>query len=136
MFEIGKVYNRQDDIHKIYGGKIQSGIAPSAKTLNVFLFSSPEGELYGYQDGWTSDHTFFQYTGEGQRGDQEFKRGNYAILKHKEQGRHLHLFEKSEPSYFTYLGEFKYNHNEIVMGEDIDHKIRKMILFYLKKLEQ
>jgi len=39
------------------------------------LFSSPQGEEYGYQDDWLTDQKY-QYTGEGQFGKMEMERGN------------------------------------------------------------
>jgi hypothetical protein len=58
----------------------------------VLVFSDPvAGEPHGYFDGWRADG-YFHYTGEGQRGDQQMKSGNRAILRHAEEGRALRLF--------------------------------------------
>lgn len=135
MFEIGEVYNRRQDIHKKYGGKLMSGISPSRITDNIFLFTSPAGKAHGYRDGWISSDTIFQYSGEGQIGDQELTRGNLAIQLHKDDCRALHLFAKTEPGYYKYLGEFEYKSHIYVTAEDTVQDDRKMIIFYLKKLE-
>ena len=75
-----------------YGGRRQGGIGPSRSSPNVMLFSEPAaGEPHGYFDGWRADGCF-HYTGEGQRGDQQMKSGNAAILNHESEGRALRLF--------------------------------------------
>src|SRR5665213_530963 len=74
-------------LHDTFGGSRQGGISPSSKSRNVFLFSDPEtGLQHGYVDGWKSDGCF-HYTGEGQRGDQEVRSGNAAVIYHKRQRR-------------------------------------------------
>lgn len=77
-FEVGKEYKRTD-IHDAYGGQRQGGISTPADHDLIFLFSSSSGEEYGYIDGWQGD--IFHYSGEGQKGDMEFTRGNRAISK-------------------------------------------------------
>jgi hypothetical protein len=75
-----------------YGGRTQGGIGPSSSSPNVLVFSDPvAGEPHGYFDGWRADG-YFHYTGEGQRGDQQMKSGNRAILRHAEEDRALRLF--------------------------------------------
>jgi hypothetical protein len=71
------------------------------------LFSNPSGEEHGYFDGVHPDG-YFHYSGEGQRGDQEMRRGNKSIRDHIEDGRELHLFlgqGKGQP--VTYVGQFE-----------------------------
>ena len=62
---------RRTEMQAIYGGVGGGGMEPSAKTLNVLLFTSPAaGRKYGDTfDGLHDDGTF-HYTGEGQIGDQ------------------------------------------------------------------
>lgn len=79
-------------LQRRYGGRTQGGIGPSSSSPNVLVFSDPvAGEPHGYFDGWRADG-YFHYTGEGQRGDQQMKSGNRAILRHAEEGRALRLF--------------------------------------------
>ena len=135
MFEIGKTYQRQNDIHGRYGGNRQSGIAPCADHPYVFLFSSPAGERYGYKDGWLTT-TQYAYTGEGQIGDMEMARGNRAIKEHAAGGRELHFFEKTDESgYYQYLGPFRYVRHEIRRGDDLDGGQRSQIVFTLHRVE-
>lgn len=103
---------KRRDVQRRYGGNIQSGIAPSSKAPEVFLFSSPSGKQHGYEDGENADGTR-TYTGEGQRGAQQMTRGNLAILTHAERGKHLRLFEGSGDGYVNYLGEYEYVTHEI-----------------------
>ncbi|HEX3173815.1 MAG TPA: hypothetical protein VHQ43_06320 [Solirubrobacterales bacterium] len=80
-------------------------------TPNVFVFSDPTaGQRHGYYDGWLGDGCF-HYTGEGQRGDQELKSGNAAILSHKSEGRALRVF-KGAWGTVTYLDEFEVDEME------------------------
>jgi hypothetical protein len=96
---------RRVDLHARYGGSGQGGISPCADTPNVLLFSEPAvGAEHGYFDHWDGD--VFAYCGEGQRGDQEFIRGNAAIFHHNRDGRHLRVFEGVRGT-IRYAGEFE-----------------------------
>ena len=93
-------------LHERFGGSRQGGIGPSRKTANVFVFSDPvAGEPHGYFDGWHTDGCF-HFTGEGQRGDQQMKSGNAAILNHAAEGRSLRVFMGAR-GIVTYEGEFE-----------------------------
>ena len=95
---------RRTDLHARYGGGGQGGIAPSAQTPNVLIFSEARsGEQHGYFDHW--EGSVFHYAGEGQRGDQTMDVGNGAILNHAEAGRALRVF-KGVGGEVTYVGEF------------------------------
>lgn len=88
-----------------YGGRTQGAIGPSRTSPNVLVFSDPAaGEPYGHFDGWRADGCF-HFTGEGQRGDQEMKSGNAAILNHAADGRALRLFLGARGR-VVYEGEF------------------------------
>lgn len=99
---------RRRDLHRHFGGNIQSGIAPCRDGDLVLLFASPRGENHGYTDGPNGDGTY-RYTGEGQRGDQTMTRGNRAILDHRANGKQLQLFEGDGTGFVTYVGEFEYD---------------------------
>ena len=79
MFTPGKKYKRKE-IHNEYGGNRQGGIAPCSSHPYIFIFTGKSGTQHGYEDGWHDN--IFYYTGEGQSGDMEFKRGNKALLNH------------------------------------------------------
>lgn len=134
-FVIGKLYNRANDIHQVYGGNTQSGISSSATTDAIFLFTGDNGEQYGYKDGLTLDadgNVVYLYTGEGQVGDMQFTRGNLAITEHSATGRALHLFHamgKGKP--YRYIGEYMYSGHELKQGEDKHSNIRRVIVFHL-----
>ena len=74
MFEIGKVYNRQSEIHSIYGGQRQGGISTPSKFPMIFIFTGDSGHEYGYKDEF-KENGIFWYTGEGQTGDMKMTRG-------------------------------------------------------------
>ncbi|WP_243641334.1 AAA family ATPase [Natrarchaeobius halalkaliphilus] len=103
--EPGSIYERTE-LHSRYGGSRQSGIAPSRDEPVVFLFTGGSGEEYGYRDKIRSDGTAI-YTGEGQVGDMEMKRGNRVIRDHVEERRELHLFSMEDAG-VRYIGQYLY----------------------------
>jgi hypothetical protein len=93
--EIGQTLSREERRRR-FGGSQYSGIAPSAQTSNVFIYSDPSASNeFGYNyDGWNRDRTVYSYTGEGQEGDQTLQTpGNAAILHHRRDGKAIRLFE-------------------------------------------
>ncbi len=90
MFVQGKLYRRRD-LHNQHGGQSQGGISTPANQNFIFIFTGEQGERYGYSDSWTDDGIFF-YTGEGQRGDMQFVRGNKAVRGHFKDGKEVFLF--------------------------------------------
>ncbi|WP_193565095.1 AAA family ATPase [Natronorubrum aibiense] len=121
-------YNRQN-LHSKYGGSIQGGIAPSRDEPVVFLFTGGTGEAHGYQDEIRPDGTVI-YTGEGQVGDMEMKRGNRAIRDHLEHGRELHFFTM-ETEGVQYVGQFMYAGHFFEEIPDSEGNARKGIRFKL-----
>lgn len=126
----GGVYKRTD-LHEKFGGQRQGGISTPISTPFVLLFSNNSGELHGYKGGFQQDGTFL-YTGEGQVGDMAFSRGNRALVDHRPDGRHLHLFEQADqPAHVRYLGEAEYFDHHETLGLDKNGDIRKVIVFVL-----
>jgi 5-methylcytosine-specific restriction protein A len=140
QFQIGKIYDRKKDIHRLFGGSAQSGIAPSNIANAIFLFTGESGGQYGYNDKETLNAeggSVFLYTGEGQVGDMEFTRGNRAVLEHSKDGRALHLFRSLGKSRGQkYLGEFVYASHHLVTGSDRNGENRKLIIFDLVPIQQ
>lgn len=97
---------RRKELHDLFGGSTQAGIASSSRSENVFLVAEA-GEEHGYVDGPRADGTY-DYTGEGQHGDQVMARGNKAILDHLENGKALRLFQGARGE-VTYLGEYEFD---------------------------
>ncbi|WP_243736964.1 HNH endonuclease signature motif containing protein [Cupriavidus sp. L7L] len=130
-FVLGRIYHRQTEIHHRFGGSRQSGIAPSSKVPAIFIFTGESGEQYGYFDG-RDELGMFSYTGEGQVGDMEFKRGNLAIRDHAANGQALHLFKSlGKGKGQEYLGEHTYGGHAIRQGPDKDGTQRDIIVFQL-----
>ncbi|SEF55199.1 hypothetical protein SAMN05444920_10152 [Nonomuraea solani] len=125
-------------LHQSFGGSGQGGIGPSARSKNVFVFTDPtEGEKHGYFDDWMPDG-MFHYTGEGQRGDQRMRAGNAAILRHRQDGRALRVFEGSKGT-VVYLGEFEIADEnpwyEADAPETNNGPIRRVIIFRLRPID-
>ncbi|TXF79464.1 HNH endonuclease [Chryseobacterium sp.] len=87
-----------------YGGNWQSGIAPSASTPYIFIFTGSSGSQHGYEDGWDNPNVF-SYTGEGQIGDMQFTKGNLALRDHKRNGKRVFLFEQHKKGYVKFVSE-------------------------------
>ena len=133
MFIVGNRYDRQRDIHDKFGGNRQSGIAPCAKHPFIFLFASPRGDEYGYQDGWVSEVDYI-YTGEGTEGDMDMVRGNRQIRDHMRNGKELLLFHrKTSSGPYEHLGKFIYNSHEKRVGIDLKNQKRSVIMFRLRR---
>ena len=130
---------RRVELHAQYGGSSQNGISPSRVSPNILIFTDPRsGQFHGYIDRWAEDGTFW-YTGDGQRGDQEFVRGNRAILDHAEQGRHLRLFDGARGE-VRYVGEFVLDELQPFSygqaPETGNGPLRRVIQFHLVRAER
>lgn len=96
------------------------------------------GEPHGYYDGWLGG--CFHYTGEGQRGDQEMKGGNAAILLHQSDKRALRVFDGAG-GLVTYVDEFELDENQPFYRTDAHESrsdsLREVIVFrlYPKSIE-
>jgi 5-methylcytosine-specific restriction protein A len=133
MFVQGREYRRRD-LHSVYGGQRQGGISTPAGRSLILLFTGDVGHQYGYQDGWTADGLFL-YTGEGQRGDMEFVRGNRAVRDHVAEGKDLYLFRYKRKGYVQYLDQMVCTGFHERLGPDADGLERGMIVFELAPLD-
>lgn len=133
MFVQGKIYRRRA-LHEVYGGQMQGGISTPADHNIILLFTSERGQEHGYSDGWNEDGVFL-YTGEGQRGDMAFVRGNAAIRDHMETGKELHLFSQASPGHVRYIGQMTCKGYHFKQGRDTRGEVRQMIVFELLPVE-
>ncbi|OSI06982.1 Uncharacterised protein [Neisseria animaloris] len=132
---------KRSELHDKFGGSRQSGISPSLKSNSVFIFTNPEhGEEHGYYDSWDKNGQVFHYSGEGQTGDQEMKRGNKAIFQHKNDNRALYVFQHTEKTgYVRYIGEFQIDELKPYSVKQ-EHSTnngpkRNVFIFHLNKLK-
>jgi hypothetical protein len=122
-------------LHRRYGGRERGGISPSRKSPFVFLFTDPErGQRHGYiYDGQRKDG-LYDYTGEGQDGEQQMIQGNRAIRDHRAEGRELHLF-KANGKKVTYIGRYEYaDHYPGIAGQTRKAGSRAVIVFRLRPI--
>ena len=134
MFVQGQVYRRRG-LHNQYGGQQQGGISTPANYPIILLFTGESGRQYGYNDDWTNDGVFL-YTGEGQRGDMEFVRGNLAIRDHALNGRDLHLFSYVGTGQVRYVSQMVCIGSHDRQGPDLEGKLRRAIVFELVPLDE
>lgn len=133
----GDVIERKT-LQERYGGRTLGGIGTSKRSPNVMLFSDPPaGEPHGHIDGWRADGCF-HYTGEGQRGDQQMKSGNAAILSHEIDGRSIRLFLGTRGR-VVYEGEFELAPDPPFYTTDAPEPkngpVRNIIVFRLRPLD-
>ena len=137
--KVGEVLKRPA-LHALYGGAGMGGIEPSAKTPNVFIFTSDSGSSYGYNFDEELEDGSFLYTGDGQIGNQDISvGGNKAIFEHRKKGRALRLFEAAEQKTFVrYIGEFEVADSEpgVRRAPDRNGEERDVLVFHLLPVGQ
>jgi hypothetical protein len=127
---------RRSQLHDEYGGSRRGGIASCRKTPNVFLFTDAAiGKEHGYLfDGWDAATGLFNYTGEGQTGDQELVRGNRRVLEHERNGQAVRLFYGAK-GVVQYAGEFELADPPYLIRqahESGSTTLRKVLVFRLR----
>jgi hypothetical protein len=136
---VGEVIKRTE-VHSRFGGGGMGGIEPSAKTPNIFIFTSDSGGSFGYNFDEELEDGSFLYTGDGQVGNQDITvGGNKAIVEHRKKGRSLRLFEATEKKTFVrYIGEFELADAEptIRRAPDINGQTRDVLVFHLLPVGQ
>ncbi|TKB56772.1 HNH endonuclease [Ferrimonas aestuarii] len=131
MFEIGKEYHRQRDIHDNYGGQRRGGISTPKGSPFIFLITGNSGEAFGYSDHFDGNDMYL-YTGEGQVGDMQMNKGNAAILKHQQNEKQLVLFEQTKKAYVRCVGFFEYEGHSTALRPDRNGDWRNAIIFQLR----
>jgi len=135
-FEVGALYNRQKQIHGVFGGQQQGGISTPKEHPLVIAFTGEAGVSHGYHDFWDDDEVF-HYFGEGQVGDMKYVAGNRAIGEHVKDGKTLVVFQmmgKGRP--YRYLGRFVCQSSYVQPGMlDREGQSRSAIVFRLRSLE-
>jgi 5-methylcytosine-specific restriction enzyme A len=133
-FVPGQIYKRVE-VHRAYGGQRQSGISTPTNHPFLLLFTGDQGEQYGYHDEWTADGVFL-LTGEGQRGDMSFVRGNAALRDHIQDGKDLHLFKcLPKKGFIQYMDQMVCIGHRWRTAPDRDGAQRRVIVFELLPLE-
>jgi 5-methylcytosine-specific restriction protein A len=133
MFTLGQLY-RRSEIQDRFGGQRQGGISTPVRENVILIFTSKQGEKYGYSDGWHSG--IFFYTGEGQEGDMEFKGGNKAIRDHADTGKDIHLFQYNRKAFVEYIGQFVCVGTHDRRAQDRNGNDRRAIVFELVPLNE
>ncbi|NYE30389.1 putative C2H2 Zn-finger protein [Rhodanobacter sp. K2T2] len=136
-YQVGALYNRQQEIHGRLGGQTQGGISTPANSPFVILFTGEAGKQHGYDDFW-DDNGVLHYYGEGQSGDMQDKGGNRAVREHQQSGKRLLLFQmmgRTQP--YRFLGEFRFRHAYSKDGvPDTRGRARTAIVFMLEPVER
>jgi 5-methylcytosine-specific restriction protein A len=126
---IGEEY-RRTDVHDALGGQRQGGISTPSGSQEILIFTGDTGEQYGYTDGVQPDGVFW-YTGEGQRGDMQWIRGNLAIREAETDGKKIHLFTRTKDAFVRYDGPASCIDHHEGIGPDKSGELRKIIVFHL-----
>lgn len=112
-FKVGARLTREQ-INRAVGANPQQGITPSASTHQIVVYTDPsKSARFGYQaDGFSPDGSYFNYVGEGPRGDQRMEGRNRAILESASNGRIIRLMRAagtvagSQVKLHDYVGAF------------------------------
>jgi len=126
------IYNRRKDIHALYGGNWQGGICPSSKYPYIFIFTGKSGQQHGYEDGWDNPNVF-TYTGEGQKGDMAFIKGNLALKDHIANGKRVFLFESHTKGFVKFICELEFFDVDYFETPDSSGNMRIGIKFFFKR---
>ncbi|WP_285142301.1 HNH endonuclease [Serratia ureilytica] len=130
ILEKDEVYKRKY-LHDLYGGQEQGGISTPKEFPVIFIFTGETGETHGYKDGW-SNNDHFSYTGEGQKGNMQFTKGNKDIRDHKENGKDILLFEYNKKrTGVKFAGLFECDSWNYAECKDTQEKMRQGIIFNL-----
>lgn len=129
----GQIYNRRLQIHAEYGGNVQSGISTSSKYPYIFIFTGKSGAQHGYKDRWDNENVF-TYSGEGQKGDMTFTKGNKALLHHLDKGVRVFLFEFHSKGFVRFVDEVEYFDFGYERTHDTHGDDREAIIFFFKRI--
>lgn len=123
---------RRSSIHDQYGGSRQGGITPCAKFPYIFIFTKAGGSRHGYKDYWDNENVF-SYTGEGQKGDMQFIKGNLALREHLNNGKRVFLFKYLQSGYVEFEGELEAFDYDYFETPDTEGNMRLAIRFFFKR---
>lgn len=128
QFQPGYLYKRRD-LHQAWGGQQRGGISTPSGANYALLFTGDSGTKYGYRDEWLDPDTY-GYCGEGQEGDQELVRGNWAIAARSPD---IHLFRATDDGFVEYVHQMFYADHFFKPGVDKNGKPRELVVFRLRK---
>lgn len=129
--EIGS-YLLRSEIHARYGGNPRAGICPT-KSGAVLIFSDPvSGAPFGYDSHDYLLEGIYHYTGEGRSGNQQFVRGNKALLENSP----LLLFSRVDQYSWRFVGEVSLAEPKFLLAraKDQSGKDRDVIVFRFKEV--
>jgi hypothetical protein len=123
---VGESYLRLD-IHRFFGGNPRAGICPTASGVVLIFSDPPSGTRYGYDQNDEVVSGVYRYTGEGQVGDQQFVRGNRALVS----GKKMLLFSRRDAGSWIYVGEVVLDDvpYETVIAPDRLSNLRQVFVF-------
>jgi predicted restriction endonuclease len=128
----GKIYKRSA-IHDEFGGNRQSGISNSIKRPYIFIFSVQSKNRHLYLDRW-ENNDIFSYTGEGQKGDMHFTRGNLELRDHKKNNKRVFLFIQTQKAFVTFDSELEIVDFDFYESLDWNGNNRETIKFFFKRV--
>ncbi len=134
----GQKFSNRQEISDLVGGDPQKGIAKSAKTDVILLFTNSE-ELYTDYFYPKNTYQYCMYTGIGRRGHQDSPIDNNMydlnmdVMTHKKAGRHLLVFEKLSQG-FRFIGEFVLLETHQNVQPDDAGELRRVFVFHLKNV--
>ena len=136
--KFNQAFKSRKKISELLGGDVQKGIAKSAKTNTILLFTNSE-ELYSDYFYPAGTFQYCMYTGIGREGHQDSPDENSMydlnmdVLTHRLTGRHLLVFEKRGTLYH-FIGEYQLTETHQNVQPDQKQHLRRVFVFHLKKI--
>ena len=126
QLRVGHSYLRAD-LHASFGGSPRAGICPTASGPVLIFSDPPSGTKFGYDQHDEVVGAVYRYTGEGRAGDQQFIRGNKAVMS----GRDLLLFSRIDQKSWRFVGKVGLDSTpyEMALAPDQQGFERQVIVF-------
>lgn len=124
--QVGLSYLRSE-LHQHFGGNPRAGICPT-RSGPVLVFSDPpSGTRFGYDANDEVVGDIYRYTGEGRSLDQQFVRGNKALLG----AEVILLFSRIDSKSWIFVGEVSLADPafEFAQAPDQLGNLRRVIVF-------
>ncbi len=138
------IYTRTDpaytyrELENKYGIAIRyfgRGINVSQDCIVLISRIKDTADFYVYHDRWIKQGEYI-FSGEGLNGDQQLKRGNYAVVNAKRDKRPIYLYLKFSSTDYLYQGEFELIDYYQEDDHGADGKLRKEYKFHLRRVEE
>ena len=125
-----------EEVEKEFGINLHGfgrGINITDTSIVLISYMKKDADVFVYHDHWTENGEYI-YSGEGRQGNQQMKRGNWAIANASFDNRKIYLFIKFSPQEYYFQGEFICINYTQETENDADGLPRKEYKFRLRRV--